>query len=56
MEDKFTCGDCRFSAFLVDEESWWCSKLKAHVNPDLRQCNCPRTDLGEPEENAERDA
>ena len=45
MEDnKLTCDICMFSAFLANEEAWWCPKLKTYVDPDLRQHNCP---LGE---------
>lgn len=55
MDEKLVCGDCKFSAFLVDEEDWWCSKLKEYVDPDQRQKNCPRADLGKPDDHAERD-
>lgn len=50
------CGVCRFSAFLVDEEDWWCPRLRVKVDPDQRPHNCPRTDLEGYGGNAERDA
>ncbi len=57
MEDeKLVCGVCRFSAFLVDEEDWWCPRLRVKVDPDQRPYNCPRTDLEGYGGNAERNA
>lgn len=56
MEDnKFTCGVCRFSAFLVDEEDWWCPRLQVKVDPGRRPYDRPRTDLERYNGNAERD-
>lgn len=54
-KNKLTCGVCKFSAFLADEEAWWCPELNTYVDPDLREPGCPRDDLEELEKYEERD-
>lgn len=42
MEDnKFTCEDCMFSVWLVDEETLLCQKLKMYASRVEREVGCP---------------
>jgi hypothetical protein len=42
MKDKkFTCEDCMFSVFLVDEETFWCPKHNMNCNSVEREIGSP---------------